>query len=170
MYGTRILPTASDPENGTGADNTRILLGASMGTVLENMNDTRLYGQVAYQIATDYDQDRRDFSEWDPMYERPRFERFGTNPLFQEYGNTLFYGAGFAVPLGSQGTVEMFSEFNFYHAFDDKDYIPMYRDGDELDVVQDGGRFDAGPESGPTHGSPRPPRSAAKHTLVYRRG
>jgi outer membrane protein OmpA-like peptidoglycan-associated protein len=69
---------------------------------------------------------------------RPRFEEFGANPLFHEYGNTLFYGAGLAIPL-MEDQMELFSELLFYHSFEEPDYIPMYEDGEELDVVQDGG-------------------------------
>jgi hypothetical protein len=146
-YVQAFLPTASDPEKGTGADNTRIHLGASMGTVLDGMRDTRLYGQVAFQVATSYDQDRRDFSRIDPNLPRPRFELFGTNPLYHEYGNTLFYSAGLAIPL-VENAAELFSEFLFYHSFEDKDYIPMYLDGEELDVVQDGGMANVGIKAG----------------------
>jgi outer membrane protein OmpA-like peptidoglycan-associated protein len=142
-YVQAYLPTASDPDKGIGADNTRILFGVSTGTVLENMRNTRLYGQVAFQYGTDYDQDRRDFTETQPFTApelQPRFERFGDNPLFREYGNTLWYGAGLAIPVYDQDVeAELFSEFNFYHSFEDEDYIPMFEDGDELDVVQDGG-------------------------------
>jgi hypothetical protein len=95
-YVQAFLPTGSDPEKGIGADNTRIHVGGSLGTTL---GSTRLYSQVAYQFATAYDQDRRDFSEVNAAYPRPRYERFGTNPLFREYGSTLFYGAGLAVPI-----------------------------------------------------------------------
>ncbi len=140
-YIQAFLPTASDPDAGTGADNTRIHFGLSAGRVLEDFRSTRLYSQVAYQFATDYDQDRRDFTETPPYVtpsSRPRFEEFGSNPLFHEYGNTLFYGAGLAIPL-IEDRFELFSELLFYHSFEDKDHIPMYEDGDELDVVQDGG-------------------------------
>ncbi len=146
-YVQAFLPTASDPEKGIGADNTRIHVGLSTGTVVEGMRNTRLYGQVAYQFATGYDQDRRDFSEVNRAYPRPRFERYGTNPLYQEYGATLFYGTGMAMPI-VENAVELFSEFNFYHSFEDKDYIPMYRDGEELDVVQDGGMANVGLRAG----------------------
>lgn len=156
-YVQAFLPTASAPEDGTGADNTRIHVGVSTGTVLEGLHNTRLYGQVAYQYATDYDQDRRDFTETMPFTNpelQPRFERFGTNPLFHEYGNTLFYSAGLAIPLLSEESdyeAELFSEFLFYHSFEDEDYIPLYEyggdhaaDGEELDVVQDGGLANVG--------------------------
>ncbi|PID58819.1 hypothetical protein CSB45_02130 [candidate division KSB3 bacterium] len=138
------LPTGSDPEKGIGADNTRIRVGASMGTAV---GSARFYGQAAYQIATDYDQDRRDFSEVNAAYRRPRYERFGTNPLFREYGSTVFYGAGLALPI-VDNVFELFGEANFYHSFEDKDYIPMFEDGKELDVVQDGGMFMAGARAG----------------------
>jgi outer membrane protein OmpA-like peptidoglycan-associated protein len=145
-YVQAFLPTGSDPEKGIGADNTRIHLGGSFGAPV---GPTRLYGQVAYQFATDYDQDRRDFSESDvnPSLPRPRYERFGTNPLFREYGNTLFYGAGIAIPI-VENTFELFGEADLYHSFDEKDYIPMFEDGKELDVVQDGGMFMAGARAG----------------------
>lgn len=149
-YIQAFLPTASDPEAGTGADNTRIHFGVSAGTILADFRETRLYTQVAYQFATDYDQDRRDFTETPPYVppsSRPRFEEFGTNPLFHEYGNTLFYGAGLAIPIVSD-TAELFSEFLFYHSFDDPDYIPMFEDGDELDIVQDGGMANVGAKIG----------------------
>jgi outer membrane protein OmpA-like peptidoglycan-associated protein len=145
-YVQAFLPTASDPEAGTGADNTRIHFGMSAGTVLEELGNTRLYTQAAYQFATDYDQDRRDFTEAIPG-SQPRFERFGTNPLFHEYGNTLFYGAGLAFPLVPD-TAELFSELLFYHSFEDEDYIPMFEDGEALDVVQDGGMAHVGAQFG----------------------
>ena len=135
------LPTGSDPENGIGADNTRIRFGMSAGAP---MGIVRLYTQVAYQYATDYDQDEQNFSERDRYgMRRPRFDYFGTNPLFHEYGNTLFYNAGLAFPLGEN--FELFGEFLGYHSFDDEDYIPLFEDYDTpgdyepLDVVQDGG-------------------------------
>ena len=145
------LPTG-DAEKGTGADNTRILLGASVGTELDGLNKTRLYTQLAYQFATDYDQPRKDFSENTRPYERPRFQRFGTNPFYREYGNTLWYGAGFALPI-VENTFEIFSEFTGFHSFDDKNYIPMYEVNDkgaveELDVVQDGGMLTGGARIG----------------------
>ena len=145
-YVQAFLPTGSDPEKGIGADNTRIHVGGSVGTTL---GMTRLYGQVAYQIATDYDQDSQDFSEShvNPALPRPRYERFGTNPLFREYGNTLFYSAGLAIPI-VENKFELFGEADFYHSFDDEDYIPMYENGEELDVVQDGGLFMAGARAG----------------------
>ncbi|MCP4397811.1 MAG: OmpA family protein [bacterium] len=142
-YVQAFLPT-SDSEKGLGGDNTRIQLGGSFGT---SVGSTRLYGQLAYQLATAYDQDRRDFSEVDANYSRPRYERFGTNPLFREYGNTLLYSAGLAIPI-VENVVEVFSEFDFYHSFDDPDYIPMFEDGKELDVVQDGGLFLGGVRAG----------------------
>ena len=142
-YVQAFLPT-SDAEKGLGGENTRIHVGGSFGTAL---GLTRLYGQVAYQIATDYEQDRRDFSEVNSAYPRPRYERFGTNPLFREYGNTLFYSAGIAIPI-VENKFEVFGEADFYHSFDDKDYIPMFEDGEELDVVQDGGLFMAGARAG----------------------
>lgn len=157
-YVQAFLPTASDPEKGTGADNTRIHVGVSTGTVLEGLHNTRLYGQVAYQFATDYDQDRHDFTETLPLTHpelQPRFERFGTNPLFHEYGNTLFYGAGLAIPFtgtDSDYEAELFSEFLFYHSFEDEDYIPMFEDGDPLDVVQDGGMANVGLKIGFSNG------------------
>jgi hypothetical protein len=144
------LPTASDPETGTGADNTRIHVGASAGTTLADFMNSRLYSQVAFQIATDYDQDRRDFTETPPYVApdmRPRFEEFGTNPLFHEYGNTLFYGAGLAIPF-VEDRFELFSELLFYHSFDDDDYIPMFEDGESLDIVQDGGMARVGAKVG----------------------
>jgi len=144
-YVQAFLPTASDPEKGTGAENTRFHVGFSTGTVIGS--GTRLYGQVAYQIPTSYDQDRRDFSEVNPNFARPRFDRFGTNPLFDEYGNTLFYGAGIAIPI-KENAFELFSEFKFYHSFEAKDYIPMFEDGNELDVVQDGGMANVGVKAG----------------------
>ncbi len=157
-YILAFLPTAQDPELGTGADNTRIHFGVSAGAVLEDLANTRVYGQVAYQFATDYDQDREDFTErgwWAPTnpLSPPRFDYFGTNPLFHEYGNTLFYGAGFAVPV-IPDTVELFSEFQLYHSFDDPDYIPLFEDYneagnyEELDVVQDGGAVHVGAQVG----------------------
>jgi hypothetical protein len=145
-YVLAFLPTAQDPENGNGADNTRIHLGVSAGTLL---GSARLYTQVAYQIATASDQDRRNFTErdwWTPTSQLspPRFDYFGTNPLFHEYGNTLFYGAGLAVPI-VEDTAEIFTEFLGYHSFEDADYIPMFEEDydnpgtfEELDVVQDG--------------------------------
>lgn len=153
------LPTASDPESGIGADNTRIHFGVSAGTVVGGEDrPIRLYGQAAYQFATDYDQDRRDFMETPPYVEpemRPRFEYFGTNPLYQEYGNTLFYGAGFAVPVMTEDRLDFFTEFMFYHSFEDADYIPMFEDFPErnvydepLDVVQDGGMANIGLRAG----------------------
>lgn len=157
-YIQAFLPTASDPDKGTGADNTRIHFGVSTGTVFEGLHNTRLYGQVAYQFATDYDQDRRDFTETMPYTHpewQPRFERFGSNPLFHEYGNTLFYGAGLAIPfLGTDSDyeAELFSEFLFYHSFEDEDYIPMFEDGKELDVVQDGGMANVGLKIGFANG------------------
>jgi outer membrane protein OmpA-like peptidoglycan-associated protein len=146
-YIQAFFPTGSDAEKGIGSDNTRIQFGGSFGTTAESMANTRWFAQVAYQFATDYDQERRDFSEVDPNYPRPRYELFGTNPLFREYGNTLLYGFGFAVPI-KENAVEIFSEFDFYHSFDDPDYIPMFEDGKELDVVQDGGMFNAGLRAG----------------------
>jgi outer membrane protein OmpA-like peptidoglycan-associated protein len=86
--------------------------------------------------------------------DRPRFEQFGTNPLFHEYGNTLFYGVGFAVPIVAD-RMDLFSELQFYHSFDDPDYIPMFEDDpssgeydQELDVVQDGGMARIGTKIG----------------------
>jgi hypothetical protein len=114
-----------------------------MSTQLWELWHTRLYGQAAYQFAASYDQKERNFSEIDATYSRPRFERFGTNPLFHDYGNTLFYGAGFALPL-IDNAVELFSEFQLYHSFEDKEYIPMFEDGKALDVVQDGGMANVG--------------------------
>lgn len=149
-YVLAFLPTSQDPEKGLGADNTRIHIGASFGTVLENMKNTRLYGQVAYQIATKYDQARQDFTETDPFntaVKKPRFDYYGTNPLFEEFGSTLFYGAGFAVPI-VEDTAEFFTEFQLYHSFEKEDYIPMFEDGKELDVVQDGGIANAGVKIG----------------------
>lgn len=148
-YVQAFLPTAQDPEAGHGAENTRIHVGLSAGTVLPNLGNTRLYSQVAYQFATEYDQDRRDFTETTPFdpASQPRFERFGSNPLFHEYGNTLFYGAGFAVPL-VEDRAELFSEFQFYHSLEDDDYIPLYEDGEPLDVVQDGGMANVGMKFG----------------------
>jgi outer membrane protein OmpA-like peptidoglycan-associated protein len=146
-YVQAFLPTAQDPDKGLGADNTRILFGVSAGTVLTTMRDTRLYTQVAYQYATDYGQTRKDFTEKTPSIpsSQPRFERFGTNPLFHEYGDTLFYGAGLAIPLSKEGLLaDLFGEFLFYHSFEDKGYIPMFEDGKELDIVQDGGMANAG--------------------------
>jgi outer membrane protein OmpA-like peptidoglycan-associated protein len=152
-YILAFLPTAQDPENGLGADNTRIHFGVSAGTVGEGV---RFYSQVAYQFATDYDQDRQDFTErgwWVSALNPPRFDYFGTNPLFHEYGNTLFYGAGLAVPI-LPDTVEIFGEFMGYHSFEDEDYIPMFEDYDEpnnfepLDVVQDGGLARIGAQIG----------------------
>ncbi len=146
------LPTASDPEVGTGADNTRIHFGMSAGTIMGGEDrPVRLYTQFAYQFATDYDQDRRDFTETPPYVApelRPRFDEFGSNPLFHEYGNTLFYGAGFALPILTEDKMDLFSEFMFYHSLEDKDYIPMFEDGEELDVVQDGGIAHVGTKIG----------------------
>jgi OOP family OmpA-OmpF porin len=111
---------------------------------------------VAYQLATGYDQDRQDFTErgwWISTLNPPRFDYFGTNPLFHEYGNTLFYGAGLAVPI-SQDAFEIFAEFQGYHSFEDPDYIPLYEDYndpgvyEELDVVQDGGLARIGAQIG----------------------
>jgi len=145
-----LLPTASDPEVGTGAENTRIRLGMSAGAPL---GIARLYTQVAYQYATDYDQDEQNFSERQRYaMRRPRFDYFGTNPLFHEYGNTLFYNAGLAFPLGQ--SFELFGEFLGYHSFEDQDYIPMFEDYDTpgdyepLDVVQDGAMGIAGAQIG----------------------
>ena len=139
-YVQAFLPTA-DAEKGLGADNTRIHFGVSAGTVPKDAGDLRLYGQVTYQFATKYDQDRRDFTETTPFIpsSQPRFERFGTNPLFQQYGNTLFYGAGLAFPFSAEDTVELFGELQAFHSFEKKSYIPMYEDGKELWDVQDGG-------------------------------
>jgi outer membrane protein OmpA-like peptidoglycan-associated protein len=73
--------------------------------------------------------------------------------LFHEYGNTLFYGAGFAVPI-VEDMAEFFTEFQFYHSFDDPDYIPLFEDYntagnyEELDVVQDGGMANIGAKIG----------------------
>jgi outer membrane protein OmpA-like peptidoglycan-associated protein len=152
-YIQAFLPTASDPEKGTGADNTRIHVGATAGLPL---GIARLYAQAAYQIATEYDQDEQNFSERGRgvPYHRPRFDYFGTNPLFREYGNTLFYGGAVAVPLNEDDTVELFSEFLFYHSFEDEDYIPLFEDQDTagdfepLDVVQDGGMAHLGAKIG----------------------
>jgi len=147
------LPTAQDPENGIGADNTRIQLGVSAGTV---NGAVRLYTQAAYQYATDYDQDRQDFTErgwWASALNPPRFDYFGTNPLFHEYGNTLFYGGGVAFGI-VEDTAEIFAEFQGYHSFEDQDYIPMFEDYneprnfEELDVVQDGGLVRIGAQIG----------------------
>ena len=149
-YVQAFLPTASDPAKGTGADNTRIHVGATAGMPLGMV---RFYGQAAFQIATAYDQDERNFTERgrDSIpYDRPRFEYFGTNPLYHEYGNTLFYGAGLAVPLNEEDSAEIFAEALLYHSFEDEDYIPLFEDkhtaGDyeALDVVQDGGMALAG--------------------------
>jgi outer membrane protein OmpA-like peptidoglycan-associated protein len=138
----------------------------SAGTVVGENRPVRLYTQVAYQYATDYDQDRRDFMETPQSMsvaptDRPRFEEFGTNPLFHEYGNTLFYGAGFAIPLiveeqrEDSMAMDLFSEFMFYHSFEEEDYIPMFEDDpsrnvydQELDVVQDGGVAHVGAKVG----------------------
>jgi outer membrane protein OmpA-like peptidoglycan-associated protein len=155
-YVLAFLPTASDPEAGTGADNTRIHIGATAGLPL---GIARLYAQAAYQIATAYDQDEQNFTERggnsrNNIPHRPRFEYFGTNPLFHEYGNTLFYGGGLAVPLNEDDTAELFSEFLLYHSFDDPDYIPLFEDYNEagdyeaLDVVQDGGMAHVGAKIG----------------------
>jgi outer membrane protein OmpA-like peptidoglycan-associated protein len=122
-------------------------LGLTWGTIFENTADLRLYLDAAFQLATNYDQDPRNFSETDPNFPRPRFEYFGTNPLFHEYGNTLFYSAGLAVPFAEDRS-ELFSEFKFFHSFEDKDYIPMFEDGKELDVVQDGGMANLGVKVG----------------------
>jgi outer membrane protein OmpA-like peptidoglycan-associated protein len=113
------------------------------------MRNTRLYGQVAFQVATDYDQDRRDFTETTPFIpeSQPRFERFGDNPLFHEYGNTLFYSAGLAIPF-VEDRADLFGEFLFYHSFEDEDHIPMFEDGEPLDVVQDGGAANVGMKFG----------------------
>jgi outer membrane protein OmpA-like peptidoglycan-associated protein len=147
------LPTAQSPEDGLGADNTRFQLGVSAGTV---SGRARLYTQVAYQYATDYDQDREDFTErgwWASALNPPRFDYFGTNPLFHEYGNTLFYGGGVALGI-VEDTAEVFAEFQGYHSFEDPDYIPMFEDYDEpgnfeeLDVVQDGGLVRIGAQIG----------------------
>jgi outer membrane protein OmpA-like peptidoglycan-associated protein len=155
-YIQAFLPTAQDPELGNGAENTRIHFGVSAGAVLPDMMNARLYTQAAYQFATDYDQDREDFTErgwWANPLEPPRFDYFGTNPLFHEYGNTLFYGGGFALPIISN-TVELFTEFLLYHSFEDPDYIPMFEDYnepnnfEELDVVQDGGAVHVGTQIG----------------------
>jgi len=154
-YILAFLPTAQDPDRGHGAENTRIHFGVSAGTPL---GFARLYTQLAYQLATEYDQDDRNFTErgwWDPNnpLDPPRFNEFGTNPLFHEYGNTLFYGAGLAVPI-IPNTAEIFGEFLGYHSFDDPDYIPMFEDyntaGDfeELDVVQDGALAHIGAQVG----------------------
>jgi len=149
------LPTATDPEKGSGAENTRIHFGMSAGMPLGDNEDggaAKLYSQVAYQYATSYDQDRRDFTErgrYSVPHDRPRFEYFGTNPLYQEYGNTLFYGAGLSFPI-IRNTMELFGEFLFYHSFEDADYIPMFEDQftpgeyEPLDVVQDGGMAHVG--------------------------
>jgi hypothetical protein len=142
-YVQAFLPVdKDDAEQGLGAKNTRIHFGISAGSVLSDLNDTRLYMQAAYQYAIDYDQERKDFTEhvWG---QEPRFDYFGTNPLYYEYGSTIFYGAGFSVPI-IKNTVELFSEFQFYHSLEDADYIPMYRDGKELDPVQDGGAVNIG--------------------------
>jgi len=153
-YVQAFLPTASDPEKGTGADNTRIHIGATAGLPV---GIAHLYAQAAYQIATSYDQDRQEFTERDRdgvPRKRPRFDYFGTNPLYMEYGNTLFYGAGLAVPLNQEDSAELFSEFLFYHSFEDKDYIPLFEDKttagnyEELDVVQDGGMAQVGAKIG----------------------
>jgi len=153
-YVQAFLPTASDPAKGTGSDNTRIHIGATVGMPL---GMARFYAQAAYQIATAYDQDRQEFTERDRdgvPRKRPRFEYFGTNPLYHEYGNTLFYGAGLAVPLNQDDTVELFSEFLFYHSFEDQDYIPLFEDQftagnyEPLDVVQDGGMAQVGAKIG----------------------
>ena len=146
------LPTGSDPDDGLGAENWRILAGVSAGTQLQGLNKTRLYTQLAYQFATDPDEGRRDFSENNRAYPRPRFQDFGKNPFFREYGNTLLYGAGFAIPV-STDTFELFGEFTGFHSFDDEDYIPMWEvmdDGtvQELDVVQDGGMMVGGARIG----------------------
>ncbi len=146
------LPTAGDPDEGIGSDNTRIIGGVSVGTQLEALNKTRLYTQVAYQFATDSDEDRKDFSENIRPYERQRFERFGINPFYREYGNTLLYGAGIAIPVVTD-RFELFGEFTGFHSFDDEDYIPMWEVLDngtvqELDVVQDGGMMVGGARIG----------------------
>jgi outer membrane protein OmpA-like peptidoglycan-associated protein len=139
-YVQAFLPTGSDPENGIGADNTRIHFGVSAGTYL---GAARLYTQVAYQFATAYDQDRQDFSERGTQ-KRPRFDYFGTNPLYQEFGNTIFYGAGLAIPV-VEDSFELFGEFLGFHSLEDPEYIPMYEDFNTagkyevLDDVQDGG-------------------------------
>jgi OOP family OmpA-OmpF porin len=149
------LPTAQDPENGLGAENTRIQFGVSAGTV---NGAVRLYTQAAYQFATSYDQDREDFTEngwWASTnpHNPPRFDYFGTNPLFHEYGNTLFYGGGVAFAI-AEDTAEIFAEFQGYHSFEEQDYIPMFEDYDErdnfeeLDVVQDGGLVRIGAQIG----------------------
>ncbi|GAK49156.1 outer membrane protein [Candidatus Moduliflexus flocculans] len=146
------LPTGSDPDNGLGAENWRIIAGVSAGTQLQGLNKTRLYTQLAYQFATDPDESRRDFSENNSAYPRPRFQNFGKNPFFHEYGNTLLYGAGFAIPV-STDKVEIFGEFTGFHSFDDEDYVPMWEVRDdgtvhELDVVQDGGMMVGGARIG----------------------
>lgn len=148
-YIQAFLPT-SDGKKGLGAENTRIQLGVSAGTVAKNAGNLRLYSQLAFQFATKYDQDRRDFTETTPYLpeSQPRFERFGTNPLFQEYGNTLFYGVGLAMPFSAEDTIEVFGEFQGFHSFEEKNYIPLYQDGVELDDVQDGGLAVAGVKIG----------------------
>lgn len=143
-YLQSFLPTASDPKKGTGADNTRFLFGLNFGQDFDRIRYTL---HAAYQLGTGYDQDAQNFSEVDPNYPRPRFERFGTNPLFHEYGSTLFYSAGVAFPL-RKDRFELFSELNFYHSFEDKDYIPMFKDAQPLDVVQDGGMANIGVKAG----------------------
>jgi outer membrane protein OmpA-like peptidoglycan-associated protein len=150
-YIQAFLPTAQDPEKGTGADNTRIHFGVSAGTLV---GSTKVYLQAAYQYASNYDQDRRDFTETTPYIpsSQPRFSQFGTNPLFQEYGNTIFYGAGLSIPLlkGEDGGLlaNLFSEFTFYHSLEDNNYIPMFEDGKELDTVKDGGMANVGMKLG----------------------
>jgi hypothetical protein len=142
-YVQAFLPVdKDDAEQGLGAKNTRIHFGISAGSVLSDLGDTRLYMQAAYQYATDYDQERKDFTEhvWG---REPRFDYFGTNPLYYEYGRTLLYGAGFSVPF-VHNTLELFSEFQFYYSLEDEDYIPMYQDGKELDRVQEGGAVNIG--------------------------
>ena len=156
-YVQAFLPTASDPEKGTGADNTRIHVGATVGMPL---GIARLYAQAAYQIATAYDQDEQNFTELGgpDSNDRPRFEYFGTNPLYHEYGNTLFYGAGLAVSLNEEDTAELFAEALLYHSFEDEDYIPLFEDKhtagqyDALDVVQDGGMAQLGAKIGFSNG------------------
>jgi hypothetical protein len=80
-YLQSFLPTASDPGKGTGADNTRFLFGLNFGQTFDRIRYTL---HAAYQYGTSYDQDPQNFSEVDPNYPRPRFERYGTNPLFHE--------------------------------------------------------------------------------------
>lgn len=140
------LPTAQKPQQGHGADNIRVHIGVSGGTAFWYASSIRVYGQIAYQWATDYEQLHENFSERTPEIgnSRPRFERFGTNPLFHEYGNTLFYGAGLSLS-NMEESAEMFAEFQLYHSFEKQNYIPLFEDYttlgqyEPLDVVQDGG-------------------------------